>query len=178
MPSSGWSSTSSDGNAGGPCAGSQRHRPEAADADVAVEQFLVAEAIDQVDAEHVRPVGVRFADQRIEAVGGQEVVLRQRIGRAVAVSGPAPLFRRAPRAASGTPAVACQRCTRELALREQGVGRQPRDRLQAVDPLGDVQQDDRAGGHGVVGRRGGHHAVRAGHGRASQTPTGFSVLLP
>ena len=36
------------------------------------------------------------------------------------------------------------------------------DRFQTVDSLGDVEADDGAGGHGVVGGRGGHDVVRAG----------------
>ncbi len=144
-------------------AGPQRSRPEAADADVAVDQFLVAEAIDQIDAEHVRRVGKRLADQRIEAVGGQEEVLRERIGRAIAMSRPAFLFdrhfRRHRNAGRGVPTL-----HGKLAFGKQRVGRQPRDRLQTVISSCDVQQNDRTGGHGMVGRRRGHHASRAGDG--------------
>ena len=79
--------------------------------------------------------GRRLADQAVEAVGGQEVLLRQRI-RACGSSGPASAAASGGHgaAASSRPTGACQfGSTGDFALGEQGVGRQPRDRLQAVD---------------------------------------------
>ena len=57
-----------------------------------------------------------------------------------------------------------------FAFREASVGREPRDRVEPVDPPGDVQQDDRAGRHGMVSGGRGHHAGGARHGAGLPDP--------
>ena len=158
-------------------AGTEGNGPQAAYVRVAVEEFFVAVAVGEVEAEHVGGVGGGFADERVIAIGGQKQVFGEGPGTAVAVSGPALGFDGQGGLRGTARSMPLGGRHAGFAFWEGGIGRKACEGVQSVDAVVHVDANDGACGHGVMGRGGGYDPGRARHGAGLPDAHGIEGVI-